>query len=86
MDREAHLKAIEAERERQFDLPGTEGDSRKSPAEWLMTICSLLGEGYPRSGIPPSRTDFERSLVKAAAVCVAALEHINHLAENKKII
>lgn len=76
---------VAAERERQFNLPGMETDFHKSPNDWIATICSILGEGTERSGIPPSRHDFERSLVKAAAVAVAALEHIEVMSEAKKL-
>lgn len=76
---------IAAERQRQFELPGTEGDYAKSPDNWIATVISILGDGVERSGIPPSRQDFERALVKSAAVCLAALEHIDHMADRKKL-
>jgi hypothetical protein len=80
------IDAIAAERERQFNLPGTEGDYHKSPNDWIATICSILGEGAERSGIPPTSEDFERSLIKAAAVAVAALEHVSRMRDMKKLI
>jgi len=76
---------IVAERERQFALPGTEGDYQKSPNDWIATMCSILGEGAERSGIPPSRQDFERAIIKAAAVGLAALEHIDHMKDKNKL-
>lgn len=76
---------IVAERDRQYNLPGTETDYRKSPNDWIATICSILGEGAERSGIPPSKKDFERSIIKAAAVCLAALEHVEVMNEAKKL-
>jgi hypothetical protein len=76
---------ILAERERQFNLPGTEHDARKSPNDWITTIVSILGEGVERSGIPPTKQDFERSITKAAAVCLAALEHTALMSEQKKL-
>lgn len=76
---------VVAERERQYNLPGTESDFRKSPNDWIATIGSILGEGTERSGIPPSRQDFERALVKAAAVCLAALEHVGVMSDAKKL-
>ena len=79
------VSLVIAERERQYNLPGTETDYRKSPNDWIATICSILGEGAERSGIPPSRRDFERSIVKAAAVALAALEHIEVMSEAKKL-
>lgn len=79
------LDVIRQERERQFELPGTEGDYLKSPDNWIATIMSILGEGVERSSVPPVREDFERALVKSAAVCLAALEHIDHMIEKKTI-
>ena len=76
---------IVAERARQFALPGTEGDFIKSPNDWIATMCSILGEGAERAGIPPSRQDFERAIIKAAAVGLAALEHLDHMTERKKL-
>lgn len=79
------VSLVVAERERQYNLPGTETDYRKSPNDWIATIGSILGEGAERSGIPPSRKDFERAIVKAAAVCLAALDHVEVMSEAKKL-
>ncbi len=79
------LELVAVERERHFNLRSSETDVRKSPNDWIATICSILGEGVERSGIPLAREDFERTLVKAAAVCVAALDHVDLLAENKHL-
>jgi hypothetical protein len=79
------IEAIQTERQRQFELPGTEADYLKSPDNWIATIMSILGEGVERSNVPPSRVDFERSIVKAAAVCIAALDHIEHMTEKKTL-
>ena len=79
------MDKIAAERQRQFGLPGTEGDFLKSPNDWVATILSILGEGVERSGIPSNRHDFERAVIKAAAVCIAAYDHIDHMIEQKKL-
>lgn len=78
------IEEIRQERERQFEL-GTEGDYLKSPDNWIATIVALLGEGVERHSCPPEQKDFERALVKAAAVCIAALDHIPHMVEKKTI-
>lgn len=80
------IDKIAAERQRQFELPGTESDYLKSPDNWIATIISLVGEGVERSGMPPAKDDFERAIIKAAAVCLAALEHIDHMTEQKRIV
>ncbi len=80
-----HVTKVVAERERQFALPGTESDYAKSPNDWIATILSIMGEGAERNGIPPSRHDFERAIVKSAAVCLAALEHLDHMTGRKEL-
>lgn len=78
--------AIVAERQRQFDLPGTESDVTKGPNDWITTIMNCLSEGTSRSGSPPTADDFERAMVKSAAVIVAALEHVELMRSKNKVI
>ena len=63
------------ERQRQFDLPGSEWDSTNSPGDWAAIIGHYVTEEVRRNGITPLKEDFEDSLIKAMAVIIAALEH-----------
>lgn len=77
--------AIAAERQRQFDLPGTESDVTKGPNDWIVTITSILCEAQSRSGMSPSAEDFRHAMIKAAAVTVAAIEHINVMSSKNRV-
>lgn len=70
------LARIEAERERQFNLPGSERDVRNTPNEWVAIAGHYLFEEIRRGNNPPDREGYEDSLVKAAAVILAALESV----------
>ena len=85
MGSEAIYSAIAAERQRQFDLPGTEGDVAKGPNDWIVTITSLLCEAQSRSGVPPTAEEFRHALTKAAAVAVAALEHVDLMSSKNRV-
>ena len=80
------FSAVAAERQRQFDLPGTESDVTKGPNDWIVTITSILCEAQSRTGLPPSREDFVRAMTKAAAVTVAALEHVELMSSKNKLV
>lgn len=79
------LAAIAAERQRQFDLPGTESDVQKGPNDWITAIITLLTEGQTRHGIAPTEEEFRRSMVKAAAVALAAIEHTELMSSKNRI-
>lgn len=80
------LSLIEKERLRQFNLHGMESDMQKSPNDWIATIGSYLCEEASRNGSKPSKEDFQDSLIKTAAVTVAALEHIQVMTENNDLV
>jgi hypothetical protein len=86
MPTEDIYSAIAAERQRQFDLPGTENDVAKSPNDWIATIINCLCEGHSRSGMPPTAEEFRHAMVKAAAVTVAALEHVDLMSSKNRVI
>jgi len=67
------------ERERQFNLPGLESDVRNSPNDWATIISSYVLENVRRGPVKPTRDSFEDSLIKAAAVILAALEHCDKM-------
>lgn len=74
--RHAFLRAVEAERHRQRDLPGSELDIRNAPNEWAAIAAHYLFEEVRRGGYIPEAEAFEDALVKAAAVISAAYEHV----------
>ena len=69
------VAAFIAERTRHFNLPGSELDVRNTPNDWVAIATHYLGETVRRGGNIPDSDDFVDSLVKAAAVILAALEH-----------
>ena len=75
------LARIEAERVRQFNLPGSEYDTRNTPNDWVAIATHYLGEEVRRGSSLPERENFEDSLIKAAAVILAALEHVELMNE-----
>ena len=75
MNRDAIMQRILAERDRQFDLPGREFDVRNTPNDWAAIVGRYLFEEARRGRFKPTRASYEDSLVKAAAVLLAALEH-----------
>lgn len=78
-----HIQKVLEERDRHFNLPFSEDDMLKSPNDWIATICSLLGQGSNRGGL--TSDEFERAIIKVAAVSLAALEHIPVMVEKKKL-
>lgn len=80
-----NIAAIVSERQRQFNLPGTESDVTKSPNDWIVTVASLLCEAQERSGICPSAEEFKHAMIKAGAVVLAALEHVELMQSNGKL-
>jgi hypothetical protein len=71
------LAAIEAERRRQADLHGAEWDLRNSPNDWIAIASHYLAESVRRGNNLPTADEYKESLIKAAAVIVAALEHVS---------
>lgn len=84
--RSSILAEIEQERVRQFNLPGSEWDSRNGPNDWVAIATHYLGEEVRRSGNVPDRNAYERSLIKAAAIIVSALEHIDIMVKNETLV
>ena len=83
--REEVLKRFDDERERQFNLPGSEFDMNNGPNDWVAIASRYLSEGARSRGITPSQKEFEDCLVKAAAVILAALDHSEHMKVEKRL-
>jgi hypothetical protein len=79
------IQKIKVERQRQFDLPGSEWDSGNTPGDWVAIVGHYVNSEVRRNGIVSSSTDFQDSLIKAAAVIVAALEHIELMRERQEL-
>lgn len=73
------LELIRAERQRQLDLPGSEWDARNTPGDWVAIVSHYVSNEVRRNGIVPEEEEFRVSLIKAAAVILAALENINEM-------
>jgi hypothetical protein len=73
--RQEFLDRIAGERERNFMLPGSEGDTLKTCNDWLVTAISYLAQTRQRGVEQTTKFEYEDGLIKAAAIIVAALEH-----------
>ena len=71
------INYITAERERQKERWGADHDKRHLPHQWAWLITqelrSLVSPWYP----PHTHANFRTCLVRAAAICVAAIEAID---------
>ncbi len=78
-DRLNFIQKILDERARQFDLPGREFDVVNAPNDWIAIAMSYVLDGVTRNHMKPNAEEFEKSLIKSAAVLLAALEHIENM-------
>lgn len=69
------LEEVKLERQRQADVAGSEYDLVNTPNDWVATAGHYLLQDVNRKKVVPNRAHFHDSLVKAAAVIVAALEY-----------
>lgn len=82
------LERIKLERDRQRTLPGSEFDAKNTVNDWIAIAGHYLSESakrksstsYNRGAV--TQEDYEDSLVKAAAVILAALEYSETLKRN----
>jgi hypothetical protein len=75
MNRVEIIQRVLDERARQIDLPGREYDVSNTPNDWAAIISRYVSEEVRRGQTKPSRKNYEDSLIKAAAIILAALEH-----------
>ena len=69
---------ITKEVQRQEELWGTEFDSLNTPNDWTAYICYYVAKGaYDGRNREYSTENFRKCLVKAAAMCVAAVNIID---------
>lgn len=75
--RQQILDQIAKERARQESLPGSEYDQKHSTNDWIAIAAMYLTRAANRKSIPSTKEEIQDSLIKAAAVILAALEHNN---------
>ena len=83
--REDFIKRINSERERQYSLPGSEFDINNGPNDWVAIASRYLSDSARSRGITPSQDEFEDFMVKAAAIILAALDHSEHMKNEKRL-
>jgi hypothetical protein len=85
--RSSILDRINQERERQADVVGSELDAHNTPNDWIAISSYYLVQETNRATMltPPPADEFEREMIKAAAVIIAALEHVEVMKENGKL-
>lgn len=79
------IQKIRAERQRQFDLPGSEWDSENTPGDWVAIVSHYVNAEVRRNGVVPLQENFEDSLIKAAAVILAAIEHSDLMKDRNEL-
>lgn len=79
MVRTAYLQKILEERERQYHQPGCEFDVRNTPNDWSAIAASYVLRSVALKHTKPELEEFRDDLIKAAAVILAALEHLESM-------
>lgn len=79
------IKLIQEERKRQRSLPGSEFDLTNGPNDWAAIASKYVTESAQCHGIKPLKSDFQDSMVKAAAIIVAALDHIEYMEKEGRL-
>ena len=75
--RQIILNEISGERDRQFNLPGSEYDQKHTMNDWIAVATAYLSRGVTRKHVKSDYEDQRQALIKSAAVIVAALEHLD---------
>jgi hypothetical protein len=84
MNRTEILDLIHKERARQFDLPGVEFDVTNTPNDWIAIATFYISECTRRNTLKPDINEYKDSLVKAAAVIVAAIEYVDMMKQKNQ--
>jgi len=83
---ESNIERMRAERERQFDLPGSEWDAQNTPGDWIALISHYVSKEVRKNGMVPEAAEFEDALIKAGAIILAALEHTENMKERDELL
>jgi hypothetical protein len=79
LDRQKIVEEILIERSRQLQMPGIEFDIKNTPNDWSAIISSYVLRNLNHKNIKPNVDEFKEDLIAAAAVIVAAIEHIDNM-------
>ncbi len=79
--------AITREREKHTDMPGSELDIKNTPNDWVAIASYYLVQNTRRATMltPPTADDYKENLVKAGAVILAAIEHIDSMKDKDEL-
>lgn len=82
--RKHYLSMIEDERVKQLAQFGSEWDRKNTPNDWgAIASKYMFSAASNRLGVEPPQKDYvQDQLIKAAAVILAALEHLDTMVEN----
>jgi hypothetical protein len=69
---------ISGERDRQFNLPGSEFDQKHTINDWVAISTQYVSRAADRKHTKGDLLEQREWFIKAAAVIVAALEHLNN--------
>jgi len=75
--RQIILDEIAAERRRQYDLPGSEFDQKHTINDWIAISSQYLTRCVARKHMKLDYQEQRQSLIKAAAVILASIEHLD---------
>jgi hypothetical protein len=75
--RQIILDEISGERDRQYNLPGSEYDQKHTMNDWIAIAGQYLTRGADRKHIKSDYQEQRQALIKSAAVIIAALEHLD---------
>jgi hypothetical protein len=75
MSTESILAQVAQERQKQKQLWGSEYDLQHGPNDWSAIAGSYLNSEVSNKGRSPDHSQWRDSMIKAAAVIIAALEH-----------
>lgn len=71
------FEEISNERDRHYNLPGSEFDQRHTMNDWIAIGAQYLTRSADRKHTKSDKVEQRDSLIKAAAVIVAAIEHLD---------
>ena len=64
----------------------SERDRRNGPNDWVALLTHYGAEVVTKKDRPPARGEFEATLVKVAAVALAALENLDAMVEKRRLL